>query len=62
MTGRLSLLPLLAYFAIAFGDAGYHLSKPPIFGGPLLSPERVIVAMDAGLFWPVDLVAARLSR
>jgi hypothetical protein len=54
------LAALCVYTLLGLADAGLHLRQPVEYGMPRHAPERVIVAADAGLFWPADLVAAAL--
>jgi hypothetical protein len=61
MTGsRVGLAALCLYTMLGLADAGLHLRQPVEYGMPRYAPGRVIVAADAGLFWPADLVAAAL--
>ncbi|HVC51150.1 MAG TPA: hypothetical protein VND87_03930 [Stellaceae bacterium] len=57
---RASLVALLLYAACAAADTGLHLAQPPVAGVARFALGRVIVATNAGLFWPVDLVAEAL--
>jgi hypothetical protein len=54
------LIAALLYLAGAVADTGAHLLRPPIAGAARYAPGRLIVAADAGLFWPIDLVAQAL--
>lgn len=61
MSGRYAGLVALCLYAVAaLADTAMHLRRPVEYGLGRLAPERVIVAADAGLFWPADLVAAAL--
>ncbi|HEX3882722.1 MAG TPA: hypothetical protein VHW66_08695 [Stellaceae bacterium] len=57
---RVGLAALCLYTMLGLADAGLHLRRPVEYGTPRFAPGRVVVAADAGLFWPVDLVAAAL--
>jgi len=60
MSRRLWLLALLVYALAAVVDAGRHLSEHRREGGVWLSPAILAVAVSAGLFWPIDIVAQPL--
>jgi hypothetical protein len=61
MSRRYAGLAVLCLYAlVALADTAAHLRQPIKYGLGRLAPERVIVATDAGLFWPADLVAAAL--
>ncbi|MGH7092576.1 MAG: hypothetical protein ACREFB_03465 [Stellaceae bacterium] len=53
-------MALLIYAACAATDTGLHLAQKPVAGVARFAPGRVIIAANAGLFWPVDLVAEAL--
>ena len=55
---RVWLVVLLLYAAGAIADAGYRLTAPPPPRGSLIA--ALPVAICAGLFWPIDIVARRL--
>jgi hypothetical protein len=57
---RAGLVVLCLYALVALADTTMHLRQPIEYGMGRLAPDRVIVAADAGLFWPADLVAAAL--
>jgi hypothetical protein len=48
------------YALVALADTAAHLRQSVEYGMGRLAPDQVIVAADAGLFWPADLVAAAL--
>jgi hypothetical protein len=54
------LAVLCLYALVALADTAVHLRERVQYGLGRLAPERVIVATEAGLFWPADLVAAAL--
>ena len=60
MSRRVWLDGLLVYAAAAAADVGVHLTADRRAGENWLSPDNLAVAVAAGLFWPVDLVAQRL--
>ena len=60
MRRRLWLAALCLYGAAAVGDAAVHLAAHPGPIGEVLSPANLAVAISAGLFWPLDLVARAL--
>ena len=57
---RAGLVALCLYAAAALADAGLHVAETPATETRRFAPDRVIVAIDAGLFWPADMVAALL--
>lgn len=59
---RLWLVFLLCYAAGAAFDIGRHLVAEHRAGRNALSPAALAVAVAAGLFWPIDLVADQLLR
>ena len=61
MTGqRAGLVVLCLYALVALADTALHLRQPIEYGMGRYAPDRFIVAADAGLFWPADLVAEAL--
>jgi hypothetical protein len=57
---RLWLLALVLYGAAALADIVSHLAADVRAGQSWRDPANLVVAFSAGLFWPVDLVAAQL--
>ena len=57
---RVWLLALCVYFAAAAIDIGGHLAAAHQEGRDWLDPASLAVAVTAGLFWPVDIVAGLL--
>jgi len=60
MRRRAGLVALCLYAAAALADAGFHLAQSPAAETSRFALDRVIVAVDSGLFWPVDMVAVLL--
>jgi hypothetical protein len=60
MSRRLWLVGLWLYAVAAAADIAVHLNADRRAGENWLSPANIAVAISAGLFWPVDLVAQRL--
>jgi len=59
MTRRVWLAVLMIYLAAAVGDGGYRVVGASRIGFRI-GPAVVAVAVCAGLFWPIDLVARPL--
>ena len=57
---RLWLLALVLYGATAFADIVAHLAADVRAGQNWWAPDNLAVAVSAGLFWPVDLIAGHL--
>jgi hypothetical protein len=57
MRRRLYLIGLCLYGLVAVADAAVHLAMHYGANGDFLSPASLAVAVSAGLFWPLDLVA-----
>ena len=57
---RLALVALSLYAIVALGDMTAHLRGDANAGRDWHDPGSLAVAFAAGLFWPVDLVAAAL--
>jgi hypothetical protein len=49
----------LLYGLAAFADTAFRLNEDRLAGQDWASPAVLVVAVNAGLFWPADL-AARL--
>jgi hypothetical protein len=60
MSRRISLVALWLYAVLAAADIAVHLNDDRQAGQDWLAPDNLAVAVSAGLFWPVDLVARRL--
>jgi hypothetical protein len=60
MSRRVWLVGLWLYAVAAAADIAVHLNADRRAGENWLSPDNFAVAIAAGLFWPVDLVAQRL--
>ena len=58
--GRLWLVGLCLYAVAAVADVAVHLSADRRAGRDWLAPASLAVAVSAGLFWPLDLVAQQL--
>ena len=54
------LVALWLYALVAVADVAVHRSEDRRAGRDWLAPAHLAVAVSAGLFWPVDLVAQRL--
>jgi len=57
---RLWLLALVLYGAAALADIVAHLAADVRAGQNWWAPDNLAVAVSAGLFWPVDLIAGHL--
>ncbi len=57
---RVWLVALWLYALAAAVDIAGHLTQHHRAGREWLAPAPIIVAISAGLFWPVDLVAQLL--
>ncbi len=57
---RAWLVALWLYALAAAADAGFHLNADRRAGRDWLAPASLVVAIPAGLFWPLDLVAHSL--
>jgi hypothetical protein len=60
MKQRVWLIVLVLYAAAAVADGAYHLGAPP---SPAARPNpaaAIPVAICAGLFWPIDMIARPL--
>ena len=60
MNRRVWLVALWLYAILAAADIAGHLNDDRLAGQNWLAPDNLAVAVSAGLFWPVDLVARRL--
>ena len=61
MSGRrMWLLALWLYALTALADIALHLAEHDRAGRDFMSPANLAVAVSAGLFWPLDLVAQLL--
>jgi len=60
MSRRVWLVALWLYAILAVADAAVHLNEDRLAGQDWRAPDNLAVAISAGLFWPVDLVARRL--
>ena len=59
--GRRVWLVALWLYAIAAGaDVAFHLNEDRLAGQDWRAPDNLAVAVSAGLFWPIDLVARQL--
>jgi hypothetical protein len=54
------LLALVLYGAAAGADIVAHLAADVRAGQNWWAPDNLAVAVSAGLFWPVDLIAGHL--
>jgi hypothetical protein len=54
------LIALWIYAIAAAADVAFHLNEDRLAGQNWRAPDNLAVAVAAGLFWPVDLVARRL--
>jgi len=59
MRRRIWLIVLILYAAAAITDGAYHIAAPPP-GAHSSAPAALAVAICAGLFWPIDIVARPL--
>ncbi len=57
---RVLLVVLWWYAVAAAADIALHLIAHQRAGREWLAPAPIVVAVSAGLFWPVDLVAQLL--
>ena len=57
---RLWLAALVLYGAAALADIAVHLAADVRAGQNWWAPNNLAVAIPAGLFWPVDIVAGHL--
>jgi hypothetical protein len=57
MSRRVWLIALWLYAILAAADAAVHLRADALSGQDWRAPDNLAVAVSAGLFWPVDLVA-----
>lgn len=60
MQRRLWLVALCIYGLAAAADVALHLSQHRQPNEVWLTPANLAVAVAAGLFWPIDLVAQLL--
>ena len=60
MSRRVWLVGLCLYAIAAAADIAAHLDADQRSGREWLDPANLAVAVSAGLFWPVDLVAQKL--
>jgi hypothetical protein len=60
MSRRVALVALWLYAIAAAADVAVHLSQNRQAAQDWLEPANLAVAVSAGLFWPIDLVARRL--
>jgi hypothetical protein len=60
MSRRVWLILLWLYAIAAAADVAFHLNEDRKRGPGWLAPANLAVAVSAGLFWPIDLVARRL--
>ena len=60
MSRRVWLVALWVYALAAVADIAFHLNKDRLAGQDWRAPDNLVVAVSAGLFWPIDLVARRL--
>lgn len=60
MSRRVWLVGLWLYAILAAADAAVHLRADTLSGQDWRAPDNLAVAVAAGLFWPVDLVARLL--
>jgi hypothetical protein len=60
MNRRIWLVGLWLYAIAAAADVAVHLDEDRRDGENWLAPDNLAVAVSAGLFWPIDLVARRL--
>ncbi len=57
MSRRVWLVVLWLYAIVAAADIAVHLREDTRAGQDWRAPDNLAVAVSAGLFWPVDLVA-----
>jgi len=57
---RIWLAALWLYAMAAAADVAFHLNEDRLAGQDWRAPDNLAVAVAAGMFWPVDLVARRL--
>ena len=57
MRRRVWLAALWLYAILAVADTAVHLNEDRLAGQDWRAPDNLAVAVSAGLFWPVDLVA-----
>lgn len=57
---RVWLVALWLYALAAAADVTAHLAAQRRAGRDWLAPSPIVVAVSAGLFWPLDLVAQLL--
>ncbi|HWB49368.1 MAG TPA: hypothetical protein VG651_09680 [Stellaceae bacterium] len=60
MNRRVWLVILVLYAAAGIADVAYHLVAPQYRAAQSSLVAAVPVALCAGLFWPIDLVARPL--
>jgi hypothetical protein len=60
MSRRVWLVALWLYAVLAAADVAIHLNEDRLAGQDWRAPDNLAVAVSAGLFGPVDLVARRL--
>jgi hypothetical protein len=60
MSRRVWLVALWLYAVLAVADVAIHLNEDRLAGQDWRASDNLAVAVSAGLFWPVDLVARRL--
>jgi len=60
MSRRVWLVALCLYAIAAVADAAVYLREETLAGQDWWAPDNLAVAVSAGLFWPVDLVAQML--
>jgi hypothetical protein len=60
MSRRVWLVALCLYAIAAVADATVYLREETLAGQDWRAPDNLAVAVSAGLFWPVDLVARLL--
>jgi hypothetical protein len=60
MGRRIWLVALWLYAILAAADVAFHLNEDRLAGQDWRAPDNLAVAVSAGLFWPVDLVARQL--
>jgi hypothetical protein len=60
MSRRVWLAALCLYAILAAADVALHLNEDRLADQDWRAPDNLAVAISAGLFWPVDLVARQL--
>jgi hypothetical protein len=60
MSRRVWLVALWLYAILAAADIAVHLGEDHRAGQDWRAPHNLAVAVAAGLFWPIDLVARLL--